>query len=408
MTGKLIFASIPKLPDNWWNGTPQDNPGVVWNYWNSNSFYLWGANSGNYQQKSIGTIIGGGGMAGTHGPSLGRYHPHYVGVNTMEINHMKDNDAVFDDLNDKIKNGQNVVVPIFPDGNDFKYSLGTGIGSDVPNWGDIQKYVFEKILMLADTAGQTNIEIPTGVYWPDCQQTEPYPRYPITDMGDIKTIIKEHLSGNSKPLVSVESSEVVSKKFSPKPSKAIINGNTYGLVAFYYPGKIKPHSVDDIYQAYYLGNFYQTEVKITVNNITGVFKTSEAAFQATKWWADDSIRQQFENAIDGNEAFHLSQKYENSADPNYAGLGREGSMDLVLLSKFSNPELQQGLLDTGNSYLLEHNDKPQGGFWSDHHDGTGKNKLGLTLMKTREHFGGSPSPCNTCEVKDFTMQVKTS
>jgi predicted NAD-dependent protein-ADP-ribosyltransferase YbiA (DUF1768 family) len=407
MTGKLIFAPIPKLPDNWWNGTPHNNPDVVWQYWNPDSFYLWGANSGNYQQKPIGTLIGGGGMAGTHGPSLGRSHPHYIGVNTMEFDNMKDNDAVFDDLNNKIKNGQNVVVPIFPDENGSKYSLGTGLGVDVSNWGGIQKYIFKQLLALANTAGNDNIDIPEGVYWPNCQEKEPYPRYPIANIDDIKTIITEHLSGKAQPQVSALQQTNTTKKFNPKPYDVSIDGNVLELIAFYYPG----HNTawDNIYQAFFLGNFYQTEVKITVNNVTGVFNTSEGAFQATKWWANDKIRQEFENAINGDEAFKISKKYKDSADYSYAGLGKEGAMYLVLLSKFSNPELKQGLLDTGKSYLLEHNNTiGRDLIWSDNFDGTGENKLGLTLMKVREYLGGSPSPCTSCIVKDFTVQVRTS
>jgi hypothetical protein len=193
MTGKLIFAPIHRLPDNWWTDTPAADPDSVWTVWDKNSYYLWGANEGNYQQTPIGQLIGGGGMAGINGPSRGRSHPHYIGVNTMEFADMADNDAVFDDLNTKIRNGQNVVVPIYAQDKATpcmaQCSLGTGIGATVPHWSDIQKYIFGKFVELAQTAGTGNLVIPDGTYWPDCRKPEPHPRHMITSVEDMETII---------------------------------------------------------------------------------------------------------------------------------------------------------------------------------------------------------------------------
>ncbi len=197
MSGKLIFAPIAKLPDNWWLGTPKDNPSEVWTVWDTNTYYLWGANAGNYKQKPIGDILGGGGMAGARiGPSRGRSHPNYIGVNTMEIDHMGDNDAVFKDLAQKLQDGKDVVIPIFDDDHatptTYKYSLGTGLGSDVDKWGDVQKYVFDLIVKLGKNAG--SVDIPSGVYWPDCRKTKPHPRQPITSLADIQKIVDNVLT----------------------------------------------------------------------------------------------------------------------------------------------------------------------------------------------------------------------
>lgn len=197
------------------------------------------------------------------------------------------------------------------------------------------------------------------------------------------------------------------KKFNPKPDQITINGTSYELVAFYYPGHNTPW--DNFYQAYFLGNFYQTNLTVTINGLTATFHTSEAAFQATKWWTYDngSIRKQFENAPDGNTAFHISKNNKSTADYSYAGLGRDEAMLTVLTSKFSDPDLKQGLLDTGIAYLLEHNQKKGlDAYWSDDFDGTGDNTLGKTLMQLRANLGGAPSPCDTCKVLDFTLHVK--
>jgi hypothetical protein len=197
MNGKLIFAEIPRLPDNWWNGTPKNDPSIVWTVWNQSTYYIWGANSGNYQAMPMGTILGGSGLAGiAHGPSRGRYHPHYIGVITMDFSEMHLNDAVFADLLTKLKSGMNIVVPIFNEDHltpaTFKYSLGTGIGANQPDWGKIQKSIFQQILTLGNAA--STIDIPSGTYWPNGLDTMPYPQIPLTSLADINSIINTYLS----------------------------------------------------------------------------------------------------------------------------------------------------------------------------------------------------------------------
>jgi predicted NAD-dependent protein-ADP-ribosyltransferase YbiA (DUF1768 family) len=202
--------------------------------------------------------------------------------------------------------------------------------------------------------------------------------------------------------------------FNPKPMQVSVGNQSYSLIAFYYDGKngvIDKGSVDDIFQAYYLANFYQVDdsnkIKLDINGITASFYTAEAAFQATKWWHDDTIRKQFEQANSGSDAYKLSKNLTIS-DSNYAGLGPDGAMYNVLMSKFSQTELQNGLLATDDAYLLEHNpvkgrDKKR--YWSDDYDGAGKNMLGKTLMKVRAVYGGKPAPCDDCDVKNFSTAV---
>ncbi|MCY0096095.1 hypothetical protein [Hoeflea ulvae] len=193
--GTLKFAEIPRLPDDWWDGTPTSDPDVVWTVWDRATWYTWGANSGNYQQGPIGTVIGGGGMAGAaHGPTIGRMHPHYIGIITMNDADMPLNTPVYADLQALIAKGENVVIPIFVDhqiGPGYKLSLGTGIGSSQPNWGDIQKNVLSGIVQLGNAAGA--VEIPQGTYWPDLRQSPPV-IHKITCLDDISTIIDTVLS----------------------------------------------------------------------------------------------------------------------------------------------------------------------------------------------------------------------
>lgn len=187
----MIFQEIPQLTDNWWLGKPANDPAIVWTVWTKDTYYLWGANAGNYQQKQIGTLIGGGGLAGVNGPSRGRHHPNYVGVITMNLADMPKNDAVFSYLSGLAKNSKNsIVIPIYNTSKtgtpEYKFSLGTGIGSGIPNWGDIQKYVLQQIVALSKIC---KVTIPKETYWPDCRQSKPFPRHPMTSISDIQNII---------------------------------------------------------------------------------------------------------------------------------------------------------------------------------------------------------------------------
>lgn len=188
MSGKLIFAPIPRLPENWW-----DDPESVWTVWDRKDYYLWGSNSTNMFLDQGVDLQGGGLASKNHGPSRGYAHDHYIGINTMEIGHMSDNDQMFKKLTQLIDQGNNIIVPIYDEAKltppTFKYSLGTGIGSNVYKWLDIQKHIFKNLINLSTNA--SSVEIPTGVYWPECSQPEPFPHHDIQSMEDIQSILDE-------------------------------------------------------------------------------------------------------------------------------------------------------------------------------------------------------------------------
>lgn len=187
MAGKLSFDTIPKLPDNWWDGSDAD---TVWTVWDKDTFYLWGANSGN-QFVPRGQPLNGGGMASTDkGPTRGMGHPHYVGIDTMEIS-KKANDGVFATLKTELENGKNIVVPVYlkhGDPHNGSYGLGTGYGLDVTDHVQIHAYVWEKLLELAAAADETSI--PSLMWTPDVIQYKPppahTPRVPLPDMAAVK------------------------------------------------------------------------------------------------------------------------------------------------------------------------------------------------------------------------------
>lgn len=201
---------------------------------------------------------------------------------------------------------------------------------------------------------------------------------------------------------------------SPKPKAVTINGQPYNLVAFYYPDYDTPW--DLVFQGQFLANFYQCSLTLTINGSTATFNNSEAAFQATKCW-NSSERKMFEAAqcVTGTEAFDRKKKI-TSPDPTYAGLHAYGAMKAVLTAKFSDPVLKQGLLDTGDAYLLEHNvpGRKDPGGWSDLHDGfkandplgTTLNMLGKTLMEVRVDCGGVGAPAGNYAVADFSAHAE--
>lgn len=194
--------------------------------------------------------------------------------------------------------------------------------------------------------------------------------------------------------------------FAPKSNQVQINGDHYSLTAFYFPG----HNTawDNYYNASFLGNFWEEKLSLTINGIHASFHTAEAAFQSTKWWSHDSIRKQFEKTLTGDDAFQLKKRITVSPDYSYAGLQRDGAMMTVVKAKFLNIELKNGLIATGDAYLLEHN-AHQGldTYWSDNKDGSGENVLGKTLMQLRADLGGSGIPYNG-PVIDMTNNVLTS
>ena len=189
----------------------------------------------------------------------------------------------------------------------------------------------------------------------------------------------------------------------PKPKTVTIGGATYQLIAFYYPDHNTPWDV--VYQGQFLTNFYPAKFSFTHNGKTGSFNCAEAAFQALKWWNTPDWKQ-FEG-ISGSAAF-TTKKGLHNPDHSYAGFGSgEAAMTAVLTEKFKDPDLQKGLLATGDAYLLEHNEatgRDPGG-WSDNNDGTGSNLLGKTLMNVRLQLGGKGIPAGNYTVADFTRQV---
>ena len=85
------------------------------------------------------------------------------------------------------------------------------------------------------------------------------------------------------------------------------------MVPFYFPGS--PDRWEAELNSGILGNFWPLSppLELEYAGITSSFNTSEAAYQALKWWRDDTIRAEFETAADGEMAFQTKLTHEARA-----------------------------------------------------------------------------------------------
>ncbi|XWV24955.1 hypothetical protein QJ856_gp0825 [Tupanvirus deep ocean] len=132
------------------------------------------------------------------------------------------------------------------------------------------------------------------------------------------------------------------------------------------------------------GNFYELSKFIKYNDISA--NNIEALYHSCKF-IDPGIKIKF-NKLSGLQAFYLSRKYKSHIRTDWDDIKDTIMLDLLRL-KFSLTLPLTVLLSTGSKYLVEHNPvKNRDLYWSDNKDGSGKNKLGILLMKVRgENFG---------------------
>lgn len=126
----------------------------------------------------------------------------------------------------------------------------------------------------------------------------------------------------------------------------------------------------------FLSNFYESPM--IIQGI--IYPTNEHFFQAMKTLSP-SEREKIASAPTPGQAKRLGRQVELRWDWESV---KEDVMLTGLRYKFSNPDLKEKLLATGNEELVE------GNWWGDQYwgvcDGIGKNKLGKLLMKVREEL----------------------
>lgn len=134
---------------------------------------------------------------------------------------------------------------------------------------------------------------------------------------------------------------------------------------------------------FFLSNFYPCKVEFEGMS----FPCAEAAFQAAKT-EDISCREKLSQMDTPTKAKRYGRKVP--LREGYEEI-KVSLMETVLRSKFSDKELQEKLLSTGDSILME------GNTWGDRFWGTvkgeGKNQLGQLLMKIRDELRSGNGLC---------------
>jgi len=185
---------------------------------------------------------------------------------------------------------------------------------------------------------------------------------------------------------------------------------------------------DNSYVAFYkdlnnsgFGNFHRCHIKAFGKE----FECAEAAFQyrkcqlaglpesaLKKFYASKDTQGRVNRGYDGEGAFQASRRIEREYDKRNGGnafknklmsidwkkAGRAKCDEVmweVLQCKFGqNAHLMKSLRDTGNALILEHNQEARENWWSDNHDGSGKNMLGKMLEAIRKgSISGQPATC---------------
>lgn len=119
------------------------------------------------------------------------------------------------------------------------------------------------------------------------------------------------------------------------------------------------------------------------------WRTSEHYYQAHKY-GEDSLREWVREAPTPYEAALRGRDKSLAKIPDWEQR-KDEFMEKAVLDKFTRyPELTQLLLSTGEAQIFEHtvNDC----YWGDCGDRSGKNKLGLLLMKIRSSLKKSSLP----------------
>lgn len=129
----------------------------------------------------------------------------------------------------------------------------------------------------------------------------------------------------------------------------------------------------------WLGNFYPTQVKYN----DCIFNNSEAAFQAQKFIEHPDLMSQF-IPLRGDAAFRKARELASFIRSDWLKVNVSIMKEILQAKVQQNAFLGDWLDATGQSALVEHNPvKGRDAFWSDDHDGTGRNMLGKLWMEIR-------------------------
>ncbi|CAF1350123.1 unnamed protein product [Adineta ricciae] len=122
-------------------------------------------------------------------------------------------------------------------------------------------------------------------------------------------------------------------------------------------------------------NFH--EAPIELDGYT--WPTTEHYFQAQKFVHDQEHYLHVLNLPAPRAAFNYVRTYKSFVRPDWADVKDEVMLKACMAKFGQHKELKDLLLSTGDRLLVEHTENDS--YWGDGGDGSGRNQLGITLMK---------------------------
>ena len=128
------------------------------------------------------------------------------------------------------------------------------------------------------------------------------------------------------------------------------------------------------------GNFYSAPIEL--DGFT--WPTTEHYFQAQKFISHERHYRHIQGLATPREAFDYAGAHKHAVRSDWKYV-KDDVMLKACMAKFTqHRHLRHLLLSTGNRKLVEHTENDS--YWGDGGDGSGRNQLGITLMKVRQHL----------------------
>ena len=125
-------------------------------------------------------------------------------------------------------------------------------------------------------------------------------------------------------------------------------------------------------------NFYGAAIEINGE----IWPTTEHYFQAQKFISNETHFKNVLQLATPREAFNYVRTHKSSVRSDWENV-KDDIMLKACMAKFQQHlRLMELLLSTGDRTLVEHTENDS--YWGDGGDGTGRNQLGITLMKVRD------------------------
>ena len=132
----------------------------------------------------------------------------------------------------------------------------------------------------------------------------------------------------------------------------------------------------------YMSNFFRRSLEWKGHT----WRTSEHAYQAAKFWGHENHVKSIQHAATPMDAARMGREPARPVRQDWDHV-KDDFMYQIIKAKFTHPnnyDLKAMLLSTGAAPLVEHTSNDN--YWGDGGDGSGRNQLGITLMRVREEL----------------------